>query len=84
MSDTLLLYGTSACHLCEEAAALLRQIAPELGFSWSEIDIAEDDALTQRYAIKIPVLKQQNSAGELCWPFSHNDVLAFLLNDATN
>ena len=83
MSVTLLLYGTSACHLCEEAAALLCQMTPELGFIWSEVDIAEDDALTQRYATKIPVLKQQNNTEELCWPFTHNDVLAFLLNDAT-
>ena len=82
MTVTLILYGTSACHLCEEAAAILRKMAPELGFNWSEVDIAEDDALTQRYAIKIPVLKQQNSSEELCWPFSHADVSAFLMSAA--
>ena len=82
MSITLILYGTSACHLCEEATAILRQMAPELGFSWSEVDIAEDDALSLRYAMKIPVLKQQNSSEELCWPFSNADVSAFLLNAA--
>jgi hypothetical protein len=57
-------------------------MAPELGFSWLDVDIAEDDALSQRYAIKIPVLKKQNGGAELCWPFSYADFSAFLLNAA--
>ena len=74
----LRLYGTSACHLCEEASALLQNLACEIELHWSEIDIAQDDQLLQRYGIKIPVLQRVDSNTELCWPFSEADILDWL------
>lgn len=71
------LYGTSACHLCEQALAILEDLATESSLSWVEIDIAEDEQLLQRYGVKIPVLQSRTGA-ELCWPFSRDDVLVFL------
>jgi hypothetical protein len=70
----LYLYGTSSCHLCEEAAVLLQN----LDLCWSEADIAEDDELMQQYSLKIPVLYRADNQTELCWPFSSGDILVFI------
>ncbi|MDC9728671.1 MAG: glutaredoxin family protein [Methyloprofundus sp.] len=61
-----LLLGTEACHLCEQAEALL---AP-LNIKYSKIDIAEQEQWQAHYAIKIPVLLNTETNQELCWPFS--------------
>lgn len=60
----LILYGTSACHLCELAAGLLQQADLE----FEEVDISESDALFERYGVTIPVLRREDGA-ELNWPF---------------
>ncbi len=68
------LYGTSCCHLCEEAAAVLS----EVGIEAEHIDIAEDDELVERYGTRIPVLKRGDTGNELGWPFDAAAVLRFL------
>jgi hypothetical protein len=75
----LFLYGTSACHLCEEAHALLVSLKQEMHIAWSEIDIVEDNDLMQHYGLKIPVLYQSDNHSELCWPFSLSDIRNFLI-----
>jgi hypothetical protein len=75
----LFLYGTSACHLCEEALALLVTLNQEMQITCSEVDIIEDDDLMQRYSLKIPVLYESDSKIELCWPFSLSDIRSFLI-----
>ena len=70
--SVLILYGTSACHLCELAAALLR----EADLKFEEVDISESDALFERYGVTIPVLKRQDGA-ELNWPFDAAGVRKF-------
>lgn len=72
------LYGTSACHLCEVAHAMLQQqLARGGAFAVEEIDIADDDALFERYGIRIPVLQHPDQR-ELGWPFSEEDLQAFM------
>lgn len=67
------LYGTSACHLCEVAEALLAQVLA--GFDEARqpqielIDIADSDALIARYGTRIPVLHRLGDGVELDWPF---------------
>jgi hypothetical protein len=78
MSVHLLLYGTAACHLCEQAAALLRQVQLAADIVWTEIDIAENEPLLQRYGILIPVLRREDRGLELHWPFSADDISAWL------
>jgi len=73
---SLLLLGTSACHLCEQAQALLVQANSARALSWQLKDIALDDALVERYGERIPVLLREDGA-ELNWPFSLLDVLRF-------
>lgn len=74
MRHELVLYGTSGCHLCEEAQALLAALE---GADWQEVDIAEDDSLLERYGVRIPVLVRADGA-ELGWPFDAVMLKAFL------
>lgn len=64
MAD-FILFGTEACHLCEEAEALLLQA----GLCFEKQDIINDEQAQQRYAIRIPVLLHRASRLELGWPF---------------
>jgi glutaredoxin len=50
------LYGRTGCHLCEDAAALLSRLAPELGFHWRSVDIDADPALLALYDQVVPVI----------------------------
>ena len=74
----LSLYGTAACHLCEEALALLQQLDALRGWTLEWIDIAEDERLLERYALQIPVLLWPAGGARLNWPFSADDVLVAL------
>ncbi len=65
MKLTLLLYTTSGCHLCEQAEALL-QCA---GALVEMVEIADDEALLERYGMRIPVLRHRETDRELGWPF---------------
>lgn len=75
----LLLYGTSACHLCELAEQLLANLLAS-GHDWQIelIDISDDDDLLTRYGELIPVLGRTSDGIELHWPFGEADVLAFV------
>jgi glutaredoxin len=68
------LYGTTFCHLCEEAEAILHKI----GIEAAHIDIAEDDELLEKYGVRIPVLKRVDTGAELGWPFDAETVSCFL------
>jgi len=68
-SQMLVLYGTSACHLCEQAEALLVEALPAGGdVCYRKVDISTDDALFERYGWIIPVLARPDGK-ELSWPF---------------
>lgn len=71
----LILYGTSECHLCEQAQD---QVLAAAGRPAIEVDVAEDDGLYQRYGLRIPVLRRQDTGAELDWPFDTVAVIALL------
>lgn len=74
MPPELILYGTSACHLCEVAEEMLAVLQAQGICSVRKVDIADDDQLLDRYGIRIPVVT--NSTGqELGWPFTPDQVL---------
>jgi len=75
MSPRLKLYGTSACHLCDQARELLER----LGLGYEKVDIAGDHALVEKYASRIPVLHCPVSGLELGWPFDGTSLRAFIL-----
>lgn len=63
-ASQVILFSTTGCHLCDEAAALLTH----LGCHFLAVDIAHDDELFSRYGVTIPVVKHGDS--EINWPFS--------------
>jgi glutaredoxin len=71
----LVLYGTSCCHLCEQAEAVLG----EAGVAAEHIDIADDDSLLERYGVRIPVLRRADNGAELGWPFDAAGVTRFMM-----
>jgi glutaredoxin len=71
---SLVLYGTSCCHLCEQAEAMLR----EAGIDAEHVDIAEDDGLLEKYGTRIPVLRRGDNGRELGWPFDAGAVASFI------
>ena len=73
-----ILYGTSACHLCEAAEAIIEPIRLAAGFKLYKIDIAEDDALVVQYGTKIPVLYCEKTKQSLEWPFDQARLIHFL------
>jgi glutaredoxin len=55
MSDRVTVYGKPGCHLCDDARAIVAQVCAELGVTWSEIDITQDEQLFKEYGEQIPV-----------------------------
>lgn len=78
-APNLILFGTSACHLCEVAEAVLQQQQKTHRFSYTKCDISESDDLFALYGVRIPVLQRDDGA-ELGWPFNTSDLDAFLAN----
>lgn len=72
------LYFTSQCHLCEDAEALLAQVAKQHELQWTCIEISDDSALLNHYGVRIPVLKRLDTLAELEWPFNISDIKKFL------
>ena len=77
----LLLFTTLGCHLCEEAERMLSTVACSQSFTLTvdAIDIADDEALVEKYGILIPVLKRARDGEELGWPFDE-ELLARFIN----
>jgi thiol-disulfide isomerase/thioredoxin len=77
----LLLFTTLGCHLCEEAERMLATVACSQSFNLTvdAIDIADDEALVEKYGILIPVLKRARDGEELGWPFDE-ELLARFIN----
>jgi glutaredoxin len=54
----VVLYSRPGCHLCDEARALLADIAAEApDLVIEEVDIDADDELLRRYLERIPVIE---------------------------
>lgn len=81
---SLKLLGTSHCHLCEEAEAILKQALSHGDFQnnilLQKIDVIDHDNLYALYALKIPVLlfTKENATLELHWPFAEDEMKDFL------
>jgi glutaredoxin len=52
----IVLYTKVGCHLCDEARAALDELAAEVDFELSEVEILDDPALYERYRYRIPVI----------------------------
>jgi glutaredoxin len=71
----LILYQRDDCHLCDEALQILAAAQiPDFDSVW----IDDDAALEARYGIRVPVLRDEDSARELGWPFGIDAVRRFV------
>jgi len=52
----VLFYTKAGCHLCDEARELLEDLAAEVRFELTEIDIRTDLSLFEEYRYRIPVM----------------------------
>lgn len=85
MTQPLRLYGTSACHLCEQAEALLHPLLPSAGLELQLVDISTDEHLLERYGVHIPVLAGfvvDQGWLELRWPFDQAQAWALCMQVA--
>jgi len=74
----LVLYTTSHCHLCEQAEDLLIKLKEQYAISWLSKEISDDDDLTEKYGIRIPVIHRIDNQSELNWPFSEKDIVMLI------
>lgn len=87
------LYGTLACHLCDEALSILHDLHEQLIvlakqnnyliendglFEIDELDISESDSLIETYGQRIPVLISASDGKELQWPFDIQEAYQFI------
>lgn len=72
---SLILFQRDDCHLCDQAIDVLATAgAPD----FDSVFIDADDVLEARYGIRVPVLHESNSGKELDWPFTADQVIAWL------
>jgi len=83
MKPSVTLYTTLGCHLCEDAAELLRSYSGTVqAIDIIEVEISDTDALIERYGIRIPVVAIPNMEIEIeiGWPFNAEQLNKFLTN----
>jgi glutaredoxin len=56
MADQVTFYTKAGCHLCEDARDMLDDIAAQVPFELTEIDIRKDLTLFEQYRYRIPVV----------------------------
>ncbi len=61
MAVQLTLYTRSGCHLCEDMARALAELAPEWSFSVASVAIDDNAELEQAYGARVPVLMLADS-----------------------
>ncbi|EJL03930.1 MULTISPECIES: glutaredoxin family protein [Pseudomonas] len=72
------LFGTLGCHLCEVAEAMLMPFVVEEHLLVELVDISENEAWVDDYALRIPVLRRLDTGAELEWPFETEQIANFL------
>ena len=80
MTEHFILFGTSGCHLCEQAQALLAdsQESFSVDIAIELTDIIERQLWLDEYAVRIPVLLHPESRRELGWPFDRQSLINFV------
>ena len=54
-SPRVRLVGRPGCHLCDDARAAIARVCSDLGETWDEVSLDDDEVLRDRYADEIPV-----------------------------
>ncbi|MFD6138403.1 glutaredoxin family protein [Promicromonospora sp. NPDC060271] len=53
----VVLYTREACHLCEDARAVVVRVCEDAGARWREVDIDSVPALREKYGDYVPVVE---------------------------
>lgn len=80
---TVLLLGTSGCHLCDSAFGVVERFNDlmkihEFVLELERVDIAVSKEMVDQYGVRIPVLIDCVSRSELDWPFDEQSLYEFL------
>ena len=75
-SLSYVLLGTSECHLCDQAAAIVTEGAEGLAVTVYIEDITDIEGGVDFYGLRIPVLRNEITGEELNWPFTALEVRA--------
>ena len=71
----LILYQRDDCHLCDLALAELAQAqVPD----FDSVFVDDDTELEARYGERVPVLRDEETGGELAWPFDAAGIARFI------
>ena len=77
--QTVTFYTKLNCGLCDKAYAMLMQLAYDIPLEIDIIDITHThNKLGQNYDERIPVIALSNADTELEWPFTIDDIRAYL------
>jgi len=63
------LYGTSGCHLCEQAYSIVAQLKNDFCIELLQLDIASDPLWVEQFGERIPVLENIDTGKMTGWPF---------------
>jgi hypothetical protein len=79
----IMVYKGPNCSLCNLALDIVEQFNSEFADTLAKIEVQQvnirDSAeLYHLYGAKIPVLKKIDAEGELCWPFTLENLVEFL------
>lgn len=76
------IYTKLTCHLCEEAYQFLLDVACDLPLQIDVVDItlSYNALLKEKYVERIPVIVKPGAAEELAWPFTADDIKAYLVS----
>lgn len=50
------LYTSTNCSLCDDAKRMLKLAQEDFPLTWTEVDIASEDFLHEKYMLMVPVL----------------------------
>lgn len=83
-SVEVILYSTSACHLCELAKTVFENTIASSsklsGKRWilDVVDITDEKELFNAYGIRIPVIKTHHRDDDIGWPFDEQALSHYL------
>lgn len=78
MSKKLYLYTTAGCHLCDMALAIVHPVTQQLDIELELVEISDEEALVERYGIRIPVIRLEDREEDLGWPFDEPQARNYL------
>ena len=61
------LYSRPGCHLCDDARVVVERVCADLGETYVEVDITDDDDLLRQFQVEIPVTFVDGEKHDVHW-----------------